>query len=79
MQDHNKIDSATELSKMSFNVASLYKLFFVCCLFIVYFFIQLSLLQVPTAQLVVSDLLEGPNQTLVEWRFVSTKHGELCV
>ena len=30
MQDHNKIDSATELSKMSFNVASLYKLFFVC-------------------------------------------------
>ena len=42
-------------------------------------FTQLPILQVPTAQLVVSDLLEGPHQMLVEWRSASTKHGELCV
>ena len=40
---------------------------------------QLSVQQVPTAQLVVSDLLEGLHQMLVEWRSASTKHGELCV
>ena len=33
----------------------------------------------PTAQLVVSDLLEGLHQMLVEWRSASTKRGELCV
>ena len=33
----------------------------------------------PTAQLVVSDLLEGLHQMLVEWKSASTMRGELCV